>query len=80
MSIIKLTTCNNVIEANMIKNLLENEDIQCFLTNENFSTLLPINNSLLGSGIRIMINEEDFEKAKQVIDSVNNTPTENHSS
>ncbi len=67
MSIISLTTCGNIIEANMAKNILENEGIECFLTNENFTTLMPHYNNMLGAGIQIMIDEKDYEKANLLI-------------
>jgi len=69
MSIISLTTCSNVIEANMTKNILENEGIACFLTSENFTTLMPHYNNMLGAGIQIMIDENDCDKARLLIDS-----------
>ncbi|MEI8085314.1 MAG: DUF2007 domain-containing protein [Paludibacter sp.] len=67
MSIIRLTTCNNIVEANFIKNNLENEEIECFLTNEISSTLIPAYNGMLGAGIQIMIEEKDFETASKLI-------------
>jgi hypothetical protein len=67
MPTIKLTTCDNAIEANFIKNNLENEGIECFLTNEISSTLLPGFTGMLNAGVHIMINEEDFEKASALI-------------
>lgn len=67
MAIISLTSYNNVIEANMIKDLLENEGIICFLTNENFTTLLPGFTGMWGSGIHIMIHEENKERALEII-------------
>ena len=67
MSIIRLTTCSNIIEANFIKNNLENEGIDCFLTNEIFSTLLPAYNGILSAGIQIMVEKKDFEKALKLI-------------
>lgn len=51
MNTIRLTTCNDSFEANLIKDKLENEGIECFLTNENFTSLFPIYNGILGSGI-----------------------------
>jgi len=68
MSIIRLTTCNNIIEANMVKDLLENENIECFLTNENFTTLMPGFNGMLGAGIQIMIEDVNYDKAINLID------------
>jgi len=67
MSIIRLTTCYNIIEANMLKNNLENEEIECFLTNENFTTLMPGYRGMLGAGIQIMIEEENYERATQLL-------------
>jgi hypothetical protein len=67
MAIIKLTTCDNVIEAHSIKNILENENIECFLTNEIITTLIPAYNGLLGAGIQIMIDEVDIEIALELI-------------
>lgn len=73
MATIRLTTCSNTIDANMIKNILENEGISCFLTNENFTSLMPGYNGMLGSGIQIMIDEKDFENAKKLIENQENT-------
>lgn len=67
MAIIRLTTCDNLIEANFIKNNLENENIECFLTNEISSTLLPGYNGMLNAGVQIMIDEKDFDKASILI-------------
>lgn len=67
MAIIRLTTSNSSIEANMIKNILENEEIECFLTNENFTNLMPGYNGMLGAGIQIMIDDRDEEKARELI-------------
>jgi Putative prokaryotic signal transducing protein len=67
MSIIRLTTCFDSFEANLIKGKLQDEGIICFLTNENFTTLFPIYNGLLGSGIQVMIDEIDLEKSLEII-------------
>ncbi len=73
MAIINLTTCYNLIDASFIKNNLENEGVECFLTNEITSTLVPFYNGMMNAGIQIMINEEDYEKASLLI----NKPLEN---
>ena len=62
-----LTTCNTVLEANLIKGMLENNDIPCFLTNENVTSLLPQFNGLLGSGVNILVDENDLEKAQKLL-------------
>lgn len=73
MSIIRLTTCYNITEASMLKHLLENEGIECFLTNENFTSLMPGYNGILGAGIQIMIEDKDSEKATKLLNIQLNT-------
>lgn len=63
MPIVRLTTCDNVIEANFIKNNLENEGVECFLTNEISSTLLPGYTGIMNADIQVMIEDKDFERA-----------------
>lgn len=62
-----LTTCSNSIEANMIKGMLENNGIKCFLTNENFSGLMPHYNGMMGAGVQIIIDEKDMLQAKELL-------------
>ncbi|HBG23667.1 MAG: hypothetical protein A2266_02410 [Bacteroidetes bacterium RIFOXYA12_FULL_40_10] len=63
MEIVRLISCNTAFDANIIKTKLESEEIECFITNENFSTIYPF----LTGGIDIMINEKDLERAKELI-------------
>ena len=58
-----LTTVNTAFEAHLIKGMLNNNGIECMITNENVSTILPHYNNMLGGGIRIVVAEEEFEKA-----------------
>jgi hypothetical protein len=67
MGLTLLTTCDNTINANLIRTKLAAEGIICFLNNENFSNLMPHYYNMLGSGVRIMIPEEDLPKAKELI-------------
>ncbi|KAF0200776.1 MAG: hypothetical protein FD170_3228 [Bacteroidetes bacterium] len=64
-----LTSCSNLQEAYLIKGTLENNGINCFLTNENFSNLMPHYYGILGAGIQVMIDESDLEKAQQLTSS-----------
>ncbi len=61
-------TCENSIEASIIKGRLESEEIRCFLTNENISDMLPQYHRMLGAGVQVMINAEDYEKAIEVLE------------
>lgn len=62
-----LTTCNNAFEASLVKGMLENNEIKCFLTNENFSTLMPHYSGVMGAGVQIIIDEKDMPKAKELL-------------
>lgn len=69
----RLTVCGNQLEAYTLKNLLENEGIEAYLTNENFTNLMPGYIGMLGSGIHVMVQEEDMEKALKVLQRVSGT-------
>ncbi|MFA8451522.1 MAG: DUF2007 domain-containing protein [Bacteroidales bacterium] len=58
-----LITCNNIQEAYFIKDILTNEGIQSFTTNENFTNMLPIYNGMLGAGVQVIVDELDYEQA-----------------
>lgn len=67
MKLIRLMTCDRLVEANIIKHRLNNEEIYCTLTNENFTNLLPQYNNMFGAGIQVMILESDYDKAKELL-------------
>lgn len=64
---VKLMVCDSVIEAHQILNRLQNEGIECFLTNERITTLMPYLSSPLASGVNIMVSEDDVEKAQEIL-------------
>ncbi len=72
---IRLITCNTIQEAYIIKGHLNNENIECLLTNQNFTSLLPIYNNMLGAGIQILVKENDYEIAKGLV--IDKTQPEN---
>ncbi|MFN5548673.1 MAG: putative signal transducing protein, partial [Bacteroidota bacterium] len=51
---------------------LADEGIECIVTNENFTNLMPHMNGMLGSGIQILVDKDDFERATQLLDKGNN--------
>jgi hypothetical protein len=55
----------NLFQAQMVKNLLENEGIESFLKDEIISRS-PIYKS--GGGVRVMISESDYDRARAVVD------------
>lgn len=67
MALVCIKTCDRIFEANLIKTRLIDSGVDCFLTNENYTSLYPACNGLLGSGIRVMIEEEDADKALDLL-------------
>jgi hypothetical protein len=63
----------DLIEVTNVKNLLENAGITVFLLNEHMSNIEPW---LVTSGgfnsATLKINDDEFEKAKQIIDEYKN--------
>ena len=70
MKTAKVLTCDNHAEAHIMQGRLENEGIDCFLTNENSTTILPQFNNMMGSGIQLIVREEDFEKARIILKDI----------
>lgn len=64
---IRLLTCENITDAWFIKNRLNNERIDCFLTNENFTSLFPNFYNLFGSGVQVFVLESDYEKSREFV-------------
>ena len=67
MKTIRLITCDSITEAHFIKGRLNNEGIECFLTNQNFTNLMPLYNNMLGAGIQVFVRESDLDKARHFI-------------
>ncbi len=68
MKTVRLITCETSIQANIIKGRLENEGIPCFITNENFSNLMPNYNRILDSGPHIMVDQNSYQKAIELLE------------
>lgn len=73
MALITFKTFDNSIDAHILKIKLESEDIMCFLFDENIVSINPLYSNLVG-GIKLKINEEDLERAKEIISELEQTP------
>ncbi len=67
MSRKEVKLCENYIDAYIIKGSLENAGINCWLTDENFSAILPSVHEVMNAGIRVMVNEEDYVEAQGIL-------------
>ena len=63
----RLLTCDTITEAYFIKNKLNNEGIECFLTNQNFTSLLPNYYNLFGAGVQVVVMESDYERSRELV-------------
>lgn len=57
----------NYIEANIVKGMLESNDIFCWLQDENLGTI-----GMYSNGIKLMVREDQVQKALQLIDTSKN--------
>ena len=62
----RLITCDTITEAYFIKNKLNNEGIECFLTNQNFTSLLPNYYNLFEAGVQVVVMESDYERSREL--------------
>jgi Putative prokaryotic signal transducing protein len=62
MKFVQLESFTNYIDANIIAGRLEEEDIHCWLKDENTSTINPMWDNAIG-GIKLMVAEVQAERA-----------------
>ncbi len=58
---IQIYSTRLMVEADVIKSILEDNGIRCVLWDSRIGTVYPV------VRIRVMVEEEDFEKAEEVI-------------
>ncbi|MCX6287639.1 MAG: DUF2007-related protein [Bacteroidetes bacterium] len=59
----------SIWEAEMVKSLLENAEIETFLQDENTGTLAPWYTAGGGAGsVKVVVSNLDFEKAKLIVE------------
>lgn len=57
---------DNPVEANIIKGLLDANEIPCFLTDENIIGLNPLYNPAIG-GVKLQVFEKDIEMVERLL-------------
>jgi len=63
---IQLITSDNITDAYFIKNKLNDEGIECFLTNQKFASLLPNYYNRFGAGVQVVVMESDYERSREL--------------
>jgi len=56
----------NLFQAQMVKNLIENDGIESFLKDELVGTRNPVWRP--GSGVRVMVSDLDYDRARLIAD------------
>jgi len=67
-NIIVIKTFNNEFEAEMAKSLLEEEEIECFISKDDEGSMYP--SLQLTLGVNLHVFEKDAEKALEIIKSM----------
>jgi len=69
MNFIPVVAFNEYVEANIVLGRLQSEDINCWLKDENTSTITPFLSNAIG-GIKLMVAEPQAERAKEILASI----------
>jgi len=67
MNFVQINSFDNYINANMQLALLQEEGINCYLKDEYTITIDPLLSPAIG-GMKLMVVEEQSQRAKQIID------------
>ncbi|MGN0206220.1 MAG: DUF2007 domain-containing protein [Muribaculaceae bacterium] len=69
--LVLLETFEDIMQASIAYQILEENEIACMLTNENVAAVYPIPN--VGE-IRMMVFEKDYDRARAMLDEAGNQP------
>ncbi len=69
MQFVILKSFANYIDAHIVLGRMKDEGIECWLKNENTSTVMPIWNNALG-GIQLMVDKEQEEEAIAILKAI----------
>ncbi|MGC6434674.1 MAG: DUF2007 domain-containing protein [Crocinitomicaceae bacterium] len=75
MNRITVKTFDNIIDAYILKNRLETDNIECFIQDENTVSIDPLLSNAVG-GIKLKVQEKDYAKAFEIIQELENKPFE----
>jgi len=60
---------DNYVTATIILHRLQDEDINCYLENENMATLVPYLSNAIG-GIQLMVHNAQVERARAILEQI----------
>lgn len=74
--LVTLASFDNSIDAHLLRTKLENEEIPCFIFDENMVTLNPLNNLTVG-GVKVKVMEENLDAARNILEHISAQPIQN---
>lgn len=66
MGYVTVKTFDTAIDTHIYRNMLENEEIECYIFDENIVTMNPLFNFAVG-GIKLKVSEQDLERTEQLL-------------
>ena len=75
MKPVVLKTFDNYFQANIFLSKLQAAGVPCRLLDENFVTTIPFLSNMIG-GIKLVVHQDDVEKAKELLEQFEKTPEE----
>ena len=73
MQLVQLKAFDNIVDATLFKNVIENEGIKCFIEDEFTVTIDPLLNNAIG-GIKVKVRQEDFAEAFPIMQEYYHKP------
>ncbi len=73
MNQITLKTFDNSIDAHILMARLEDEEIECFLVDDNIVSIYPLLNFTVG-GIKLKVLEDDLVRSIEILKEIEETP------
>lgn len=70
VALVILQIYQNSIKAHIVKSMLESHGIDAAVHEDTLSSVLPLNDSSR-IGVRVMVREDDFEKASAILEQSN---------
>lgn len=67
-TLIVLESYNSDVEAYIARGVLESNGVKCIINNEIMSSIYPLTLTSIG-GIKLLVRREDFELAKEILNS-----------
>lgn len=76
MDFVILKSFTNYMDAHLMLTRMKDEGVNCWLKNENTSTIMPLLNNAIG-GIQLMVHRNELQKASYILKTIDEERKEN---